>query len=387
MEALPKSQLAIFYHFYPHYRAGVIEAILNDRRWEVTFYGDAKGIDGINEYDFRGSPNFRRIKTTWLGKFVIQPGLVRACAFDEFECAVFLADPNHLTTWVGALICRLRSRRVVFWGHGFRNSRVSLKNRVRRAFFGLAHGFFSYGYRAKTAAIEMGFDACDVHVGFNSLNYRSQRAMRDLCAGGNASGTSAGLQVLCISRLTTSCRYEILFHAVAEIKRRGRVPPSVTVIGDGPEKQRLMSLACTLGVDANFLGGIYDETVIAQKIYNADVTVSPGKVGLTAMHSLMYGTPVISHDSHESQMPEVEAIVSGYTGELFVEGSVEDLVDKLLALEARYPNRNLTRERCYKMIDEVYNPQMQVEILYRAATGLPATRGDEAFRLFERDEK
>ena len=42
--------------------------------------------------------------------------------------------------------------------------------------------------------------------------------------------------------------------------------------------------------------------------------VSPGNVGLTAIHSLSYGTPVLTHNNFNNQMPEVESIQPGFNG-------------------------------------------------------------------------
>ena len=44
-----------------------------------------------------------------------------------------------------------------------------------------------------------------------------------------------------------------------------------------------------------------------------DITVSPDKVGLTAIHSMAYGRPVITHDNMDRQGPEVEAVIPGRT--------------------------------------------------------------------------
>ena len=71
-----------------------------------------------------------------------------------------------------------------------------------------------------------------------------------------------------------------------------------------PELSRCMEIA-------------YDENEIGDLIYNADLCVSPGNVGLTAIHTLTYGTPVLSHANFPNQMPEFEAIDKDFTSFLF----------------------------------------------------------------------
>jgi glycosyltransferase involved in cell wall biosynthesis len=191
------------------------------------------------------------------------------------------------------------------------------------------------------------------------------------------------LRIACISRLTTACRYDVLIDAVAIAQSQEKMDIRITFIGDGPEFGSLKTQARRMGVSADFVGAEYDEERIASHLFDADVTVSPGKIGLTAMHSLMYGTPVISNSDFIAQMPEVEAVIPGFTGELFERDNVQDLADWLVTFKARYPDREVTRQRCFRMMDCVYNPSRQAQILRLAVQGTPAPLGDDALRLFE----
>ena len=71
--------------------------------------------------------------------------------------------------------------------------------------------------------------------------------------------------------------------------------------------------------------GCFDEKINAELIYNADLCVAPGNIGLTAMHVLMFGCPAISHNNFKWQMPEFESIIPGHTGDFFEYDNVEDL--------------------------------------------------------------
>ena len=48
---------------------------------------------------------------------------------------------------------------------------------------------------------------------------------------------------------------------------------------------------------------------------------------ILAIHALAYGTPVITHDDLDRQMPEVEVISEGLTGAFFKHGDVADLAE------------------------------------------------------------
>lgn len=374
-----KPRVAIFYHFFPHYRKGIIEQI--SRQTEAVFLGDSIGEDGIRPHEFQDGQNFKHSNCWRVWKFVFQPKTILE-AFKDYDAFIFLANPNHISTWLAAILLRIRGRRVIFWGHGFKSSDKSIKNIVRKSFFSLADAFYTYGWRAKLNAIKLGFAPEKIYVGFNSLDYIEQKKVRDhLLSRGRGTANRETL-ITCISRLTAACRYDMLLDAIKLAQDNGPQRFRVSIIGDGPERAKLEQKARDLNIEAEFHGAIYNEKEIAKHIYNADVTVSPGKIGLTAMHSLMYGTPVISNNDFIGQMPEVEAIVPGFTGELFESGSVENLAYVLNGFSTRFPDRELTRKNCFAMIDEIYNPFKQMNILTMAIKGIPADRGNDAFNIF-----
>ena len=87
-------------------------------------------------------------------------------------------------------------------------------------------------------------------------------------------------------------------------------------------------------------------------------------VGLTAIHSLMFGTPVITHDDFAYQMPEFEAIQKDVTGDFFSHGHVESLVNTVSNwLDKKTAKREEVRMACFKEIDEQWNPQFQMKVI------------------------
>ena len=120
----------------------------------------------------------------------------------------------------------------------------------------------------------------------------------------------------------------MLVSALGKLARIGhRV--NLILVGDGPEMRSLRELAEREGVNVHFEGANYDEHRIAELVIASTVTVAPGKVGLTAMHSMAYGVPVISHSDADDQMPEWEAIKPGGTGGYFKSNDLDDLADSI----------------------------------------------------------
>ena len=158
-----------------------------------------------------------------------------------------------------------------------------------------------------------------------------------------------------------------ILKAVKLLKDDG-VSYNVTFIGDGVVREQLESLTTELGLQDSvwFYGALYDEKKIAEFLYNADLCVSPGNVGLTAMHAMTFGCPVISHNSFPKQMPEFEAIEPGNTGAFFKENDIEDLARAIKQWSDTCDDREAVRKACYKVIDEKYNPHVQIETIKKA---------------------
>ena len=113
-----------------------------------------------------------------------------------------------------------------------------------------------------------------------------------------------------------------------------------------------------------FYGPSYDEKELSQLLFDADLCVSPGNIGLTAMHAMTYGCPCISHNNFKWQGPEFEAIQENVTGAFFERDNVDDLSKTIMQwLENHKKDRDEIRRSCYREIDEQWNPHNQLEII------------------------
>ena len=99
-----------------------------------------------------------------------------------------------------------------------------------------------------------------------------------------------------------------------------------------------------------FYGQCYDNNELSVLLFNVSLCVSPGNVGLTALHAMSYGTPVISNDDFESQMPEYETIIPNKTGLLYKKGDFQDLCNKIEEWLSLNIERDVVRQNCYALL-------------------------------------
>lgn len=376
-------KVSVVYQHMPHYRQGFLNELSNSPYKVEIVTGQEDVIEGIHSARIPENFDHIKLKNLWFGKLLWQLGLVTHAAKSDSDAFVFLASPNFLSTWIAAVVARVRGKRVIFWGHGFLKPEQRLKNLFRKVFFGISHAFYSYGYGSRDIAVKFGFDRASLYVGLNSLDVVAQKKIRAQIVsdeGKESEGqlfTSAGdvtvSKILCVSRLNVQSAYHLLIDALALLSKVERgYKYELVIIGDGPTRSELELQAERLGVRAKFLGAIYDEAIVARWFYQADMTVSPGKIGLTAMHSLAYGTPVVSHSNISQQMPEIEALVEGRTGAYFICGDSADLARVLFEFKSRFRDRDVVRRNCIRIIEEYYNPNYQVKVLADAIEGRPS---------------
>jgi len=376
----------VIYHFFPHYRGPVVEALAQSQVAHFTFVGDDhEYLHSIEPAKLSGKVDFRLAPTHLLVKpFMWQWGAVTHAVSRECDTVIMHAVPHWPCTWLGGLLARMLGKRVLFWGHGHLYRPRGLKGLLRRLFYAIPHEHLVYGRMAKAHAVATGWPPEKVHVIYNSLDVKQQVEIRNRLGRAGVAATRQSLfgdattpVMICTTRLIALRGIDLLLRAAARLGATG-TPVNVVLVGDGPERERLQALARELGVQVHFEGACYREERIAQLMLASNATVAPGKVGLTAMHSLIYGVPVVTHGNADDQMPEFEAVIPGLTGSLFEQGDLESLVVAIRPWVQVGEPPLATRLACQGLIERFWNPEYQRRAIERAVRGLPA---DDLFDL------
>lgn len=365
-------RVAVIYHVWPHYREAVMQAMDRSKAIAYDFYGSGGPLEGISHADTAAVERFIRAPFRRLGNLLWQPQAVKAARGGHYHALILLADPNFVSTWVAAALARWRRTPVLFWGHGWLKPESRAKQLVRRLYFGLSHRFLIYAERGKRLGIAAGFPAERITVVYNSLAVeRADAVIARIESGMNTERPQVFFAdpdrplLICTARLTARCRFDVLLKAAALLEERGD-GVNVLLVGEGPERAALEHMAAEHDLAVCFFGACHDEEVVGPLLYHADLTVSPGKIGLTAMHSLMYGTPAITHDDLDAQMPEVEAIEEGVTGAFFRRDDAAALADAIVRWLATAPPREKVRHRARTAIKAKWSPQVQASIIEQA---------------------
>lgn len=362
----------IIYTHFPHYREPVFSELLRSPRNRFRIFCDASGIDDT----IKGSDNSLvvKAKTYKFYSLMFQPTAIRNSMTTDASCVILLGNPFILSNWVILVICRARGIRVFLWTHGWLMFQKSIKERIRNFFYRMSDGLLLYGARAVRIGVEHGFNSDFLHVIGNSLDYKRQNQMKiEYEKKGRTTnflkslGIHSGEFFLVVGRLVSSLRMDLLIDAYT----CRQLTKPVVVVGDGPMRADLEQIAREREVPVVFVGAVYEEEQLCELFSNAIAVVSPGKVGLLAIHALTYGAAVVTHSAADRQMPEFEALIEGVTGHFFEYGCSIDLGRVLAQLEGLGLDDEV-RRHISAVADETitgfYTPERQVEFIEGAIT-------------------
>jgi len=365
----------IVYPYFPHYRLPILKKLNEEKEIDYVYFSGTETNFPIRIIDKntvkKHKFNWRLLKNHWFygNHFLWQKGLLKACIFEKYDCIIFQANPYFISTWLAMIIAKLRGKKILLWGHFI--LRRDLKLPIKLINFHMADSLLTYGNWAKQQLIQKGFNKDRIFVVFNSLDYKKQKKIRNNLSKKNIESKRNELfkfpklpVLLFIGRLTTQKKLDYLIKAAAILHQRDQ-PVNILFIGSGEVYDDLLKLINNFRLNefTRFISETYDEDLLAPLIALSDICISPGDVGLTAMHAMVYCTPVISHDNPYKQMPEFEAIIPGKTGDLYKELSIESLADTIGAwLIQNINNREQVRQACYETINEQYNPAYQSKI-------------------------
>jgi glycosyltransferase involved in cell wall biosynthesis len=315
-----------------------------------------------------GGIRWVRLKNKWiLNRFLWQKGLLRHLKENDYDTLVISGVLYYITTWAAAILYRIKGKKVIFWTHGFLRKENNLLGFFRTQFYKLADFFLVYGQRGKDIMVSKGFDPEKIELVYNSLDYDEQIRIRASNENPDPVVRFKHPELPCIGyigRVLKQKKLDILIETIYDLKSKEIFCNSL-IIGDGPDVTRLKSLVAEYGLSEYFCfyGPCYDEKIIFRLLSQTDIIVSPGEVGLTAIHAMTYGLPVITHNRFDKQGPEYACIEPGLTGDFFDYDNPVESLSSLLAKWLNVKDKVAIKERCYTVIDKRYNPYVQLEVI------------------------
>lgn len=362
MGSLPPGVLLV-YHFFPKYRD---EFLKEGKRRGWSFAADRVSSDAAMEpaFDALYDENFFRLENRWFGPFLWQKGIVSLVLKKNWRAIILLGSPYFLTNFVVALVCKFKRVPIYFWTHGARPASTPLKDLLMSFALAPADGVFVYGRKAVSQIARRWLPAKKFFVVYNSLNalsagsgvFEGERWKRGF------SKEKDCFTAIFVGRLVSRKRLDLLIRAVQVINESG-MTLQLLIVGDGPEQRNLRELVRSLGLDelVEFKGACYEEEKLRLEFERCDFSVVPHAAGLSVVHAMAYGLPVITDDDYSAHGPEVEILEDGVNCLIYRSGSLDALVRAIDGMICRYSDIvDLPRMR---EIVNLFSPAAQVELM------------------------
>ncbi|WP_298480621.1 glycosyltransferase [uncultured Maribacter sp.] len=366
-----KNKICCVFNLAPHYRLSIYK--LMDEQLECDFYfGDKVDapIKLLNYSELKGYKSELKNSKILNTSFTWQKGAWKLI-FKPYRHYIINGGPNFLANWLILFFAKLLGKKVHSWDHGMKGDPATKYKFFEYYFYKLCDTVFLYGNYSKNVMLNKGFSKEKLVCIYNSLDYERQIEIRQ-----NLLKTKIyedyfkndAPVISYIGRIQKSKKIDLLIKAIGSLNS-ANIPCNLIVIGPNVENENMSDKVTQLNLENNvwFYGPCYDEQLIGDLLYNSDVCVTPGAIGLTAIHAMAYGTPVITSDNFLIHGPEFETITPDVTGDFFKNDNLEDLTLKIKKwINLNQEEQKITKQNAFKVIDDKYNPLYQIEVLKTA---------------------
>lgn len=228
--------------------------------------------------------------------FSWQTGLLTWLKAWQPDTLIVEANPRYLSTPRALHWMHAQGKPVIGWGLGapvHHGALAALSTASRSRFLKQFDALITYSQSGAKEYETLGIPAESIFIAVNAVTARPKQAMPK--RSHNFTGKP---RVLFVGRLQARKRIDNLLRACAALP--SALQPDLLIIGEGPTKSELETLAREIYPPAQFLGAKYGQD-LSTYFEKADLFVLPGTGGLAVQQAMSYGLPVIVAEADGTQ--------------------------------------------------------------------------------------
>lgn len=284
-----------------------------------------------------------------------QDGLLHWLTNWDPHALIIEANSRYLTTPIAVRWMKKRRRPVLGWGLGappLSGPLAGFRYGRRTRFLSMFDALIAYSRRGAEEYAALGFPAEKIFIAPNAVAPRPSREppYRPL--------TVQSATVLFVGRLQARKRVDLLLQACAQMPPP---KPRLLIVGDGPERQNLETLAAQVYPSAEFIGAKHGPD-LAPYFAAADIFVLPGTGGLAVQEAMTYGLPVIVAQGDGTQ----DDLVRPQNGWQIPPDDLTSLTTTLRRALADIPRLRQMGAESYRIVAEEINLEKMVEVFIAA---------------------
>lgn len=337
----------------PSYRVPFFDLLAQSCNGMSLFAGQARPVEMVKDGSQLLITNYHPARNLHIFSgafyFCYQRGFIRWLEDWNPDALIVEANPRYLSTPAAVRWMQKRGRKVIGWGLG-----APKQSAVWSRFIRQFDAMISYSQRGADEYAALGFPREKIFVAHNSVSAKPTL---------NVERSTSNVQptLLFVGRLQARKRVDSLLRACAEMEST----PRLLIVGDGPERAALESLASEVYPSAEFIGAKHGAE-LKPYFEQADLFVLPGTGGLAVQEAMSYGLPVIV------------AKGDGTQDDLVREGNgwqiqPEDYGALVAAMKNALSDRARLREmgkESFRIVSEEINIQKMVETFVDALNGV-----------------
>jgi glycosyltransferase involved in cell wall biosynthesis len=335
-----------------HYRKDVFKSFIDCEDIDIEIIAGLE-YEGIKSLESTKS-QFKHIVFNLFGHtFYYLKGSVKYALSRKPDAIICTGADFHLlhSILIFFIFRIILRKKFYWWSHGTNGHQGKFGIFIRKVFYKSSSGIFAYNKAGKENLLKMGIPVQRIVVVNNSINREDYGYLNHDVHNKKENEV---FTILYSGRVNKAKKVDILIKALGILKMQNIFPFKCFIVGDG-DLDGISDLVKELKIasEVTFTGAKYgDEAHLF--FLESDIFVYPGGIGLSALHSLSFGIPIITTDNLNLHFPEFELIQPGLNGDLFKDNSPENLADKLVEWRSiLLSNRSVIIENCINQIIEL----------------------------------
>ena len=292
----------------------------------------------------------KNINFPFLGGLIWQSGLLRQIIKQNPDVLILEFNIRILSNLLILIYSKIFNKKLIWWGHGLGHSKSKFLKWVRICLAQQASGLILYSNMNSKIFDKYRSEKFKLVVSNNSMNTEKIKYFREPYE------TTTRDSILFIGRLVPHKKVSTLMFAFKSVLKFYEGKIKLVVIGEGPERPEIEKLARKLGIEnfVNFAGEVTEEKLLCHFFNRSLLSVSPGAVGLSIIHSFAYGLPMII-SKNETHGPEISVADIGRNSEMPQIDNPDDLGNAIISLLSNSGKLKIMSNNCLKSCDEHYS--------------------------------
>ena len=301
MNKMKYPRIGIVQRVLPGYRAQLFDMLADANGGNVSvFAGEGRKLEMISaaipqKAKYFPAKNYHILHGMFYACW--QGGLLRWLRQWKPDVLIMEANPRYLHSRAALRWMRKNHGKVIGWGLGapvILQDILGVRNCLRKHFLQKFDAVITYSSQGAREYAKLGFPHAKIFIAPNAASAKPLHPLPE------RHDTYRGKKpiVVFVGRLQPRKRVDVLIRACAGLPADQQ--PLLWIIGDGPNRGGLESLAKEIYPLSTFFGALHGED-LAQRLKLADLFVLPGTGGLAVQEAMSFGLPVIVGEADGTQ--------------------------------------------------------------------------------------